>query len=219
MSITPKDGGSTEFRHNYYDPEDFFDIHPESGEIRRRDGQRVVCVSEDFIAALLAGTAQETGEEAARAILYQTGYRWALVDMKNFQPAMEKEFGNRPISAMHLNFVLETWWWPLTTQGWGGWKYDFGMRSQGIVTVDLFDSVIAKSLERLGRPVCYWYAGLFAGLMTHLGKRELSCIEIQCYATGHDVCRFMIGNEKRINPAAFWVEEGASASEVLEKLG
>jgi len=219
MSVTPKDGGSTEFRHNYYDPEDFFDIHPETGEIRRRDGQRVVCVSEDFIAALLAGTAQETGEEAARAILYQTGYRWALVDMKNFQPAMEKEFGNTPISAMHLNFVLETWWWPLTTQGWGGWKYDFGMRSQGIVTVDLFDSVIAKSLERLGRPVCYWYAGLFAGLMTHLGKRELSCIEIQCYATGHDVCRFMIGNEKRINPAAFWVEEGASASEVLEKLG
>jgi hypothetical protein len=28
----------------------------------------------------------------------------------------------------------------------------------------------------------------------------------------------MIGSDKRINPAAFWVEEGASAAEVLEKL-
>jgi hypothetical protein len=139
--------------------------------------------------------------------------------MRNFQPNMEKEFGNTPISEMHLNFVLETWWWPLTTTGWGGWKYDFSMRQQGIITFDLYDSVIAQSLERIGKPVCYWYAGLFAGLMTHLSRKELCGIEIQCYASGHDVCRFMIGNDKRINPAAFWVEEGASANEILNKLG
>ncbi len=221
MSPIPvKDGGSgpSSFRHNYYDPEDFFSTHPETGEIRRKDGQRIVSVSEDFVASLLAGTAQQVGEEAARAILYQTGMRWALVDMKNFQPQIEKEFGSTPLSEMHLDFVMETWWWPLTTQGWGGWKYDFSARSQGIVTVDLTDSVIAQSLERLGRPVCYWYAGLFAGLFTHLSKRELNSIEIQCYATGHDRCRFMVGADKRINAAAFWVEEGATAQEVLDKL-
>jgi predicted hydrocarbon binding protein len=216
--ITVESGGSSAYRHNYYDPDDFFSRNHETGEIRRRDGQRVVAITEDFIASLLAGTAQEVGEEAARAILYQTGVRWALVDMKNFQFNIEKEFGGTPVSEMHLNFVMETWWWPLTTMGWGGWKYDFSLRKQGIVTVDLYDSVVAKSLERLGRPVCYWYAGLFAGLMTHLSRRELNCIEIQCYASGHDVCRFMIGSDKRINPAAFWVEEGASAAEVLEKL-
>jgi predicted hydrocarbon binding protein len=218
MPITPAAGGSKAIRHNYYDPEDFFSRNPETGEIRRRDGERVVAISEDFVAALLAGTAQECGEEAARAILYQTGHRWALRDMKNFQRNIEQEFGNTPVSEMHLAFVLETWWWPLTTQGWGGWKYDFERKSSGIVTVDLYDSVIAKSLERLGKPVCYWYAGLFSGLMTHLSRRELACIEIQCYASGHDVCRFMIGSEKRINPAAYWVEEGASAQEILEKL-
>ncbi len=211
------EAGNTQ-RHNYYDPEDFFNKNPETGEIRRRDGERVVAVSEDFVAALLAGTAQEVGEEAARAILYQTGYRWALKDMKTFQSNIEKEFGNTKLTDMHLSFVLETWWWPLTTQGWGDWNYDFSMKSQGIVTIDLFDSVIAKSLEQLGKPVCYWYAGLFSGLITHLSRRELNCIEIQCYASGHDVCRFMVGQDKRINAAAFWVEEGATANEVLNKL-
>lgn len=218
MPITPVAGGPTQYRHNFYDPEDFFLRDEKSGEIRRRDGLRSIAVSEDFIASLLAGTAQEVGEEASRAILYQTGVRWGLEDMKNFQPALEKEFGGTPFGEMHLSFIMETWWWPLTTQGWGAWKYDFTMKKQGIFSVDLFDSVIAQSLERLGKPVCYWYAGLFSGFFTHLSRRDLSCIEIQCYASGHDVCRFMIGSDKRINPASFWVEEGATANEILEKL-
>lgn len=216
--VTVEGGSSHKIRHNYYDPEDFFFRDPRTGTIRRHDGNRVVAISEDFIASLFAGTAQEVGEEAARAILYQTGYRWALEDMRNFQPNMEKEFGGVKLSEMHLRFVLETWWWPLTTMGWGGWNYDFSARSTGIVTLDLFESVIAKSLERLGKPVCYWYAGLFGGLLTHLSKRELNCIEIQCYASGHDVCRFMVGADKRINAAAFWVEEGATAKEILDNL-
>ncbi len=220
MPIKVTEGGPEgQFRHNYYDPDDFFARDPRSGEIRRRDGQRVVAVSEDFIASLLAGTSQEVGEEAARAILYQTGHRWGLEDMRNFESNMKQEFGGVELSEMHLAFVLETWWWPLTTQGWGGWKYDFGMKGNGIITVDLYESVIAKSLEQLGKPVCYWYAGLFSGLFTFLSRKELSCIEIQCYASGHDVCKFMVGANKRINPAAFWVEEGASATEILSKLG
>ncbi len=216
--ITTEAGGSSRFRHNYYDPEDFFTKDPKSGEIRRRDGQRVVSISEDFVAALMAGTAQEVGDEASRAILYQSGYKWALADMKAFQPRLEKEFGNTPMGSMHLDFVLETWWWPLTTEGWGGWKFDFEHRKSGLVFVDLHDSVVAQSLERIGKPVCYWYAGLFGGLYSYLSKRELSCIEIQCYANGFDVCKFMIGKEQKVNSAAYWVEEGASASEVMENL-
>jgi predicted hydrocarbon binding protein len=216
--ISVDSGGSSIFRHNYYDPEDFFETDRETGQIRRRDGQRVVAVSEDFVASLMAGTAKEVGEEASRAIMYQTGYQWAIYDMKNFQPHLEKEFGSTPLSEMHLNFVLETWWWPLTTEGWGGWKVNFEHRKSGLILVDLFDSVVAKSLERLGKPVCYWYAGLFGGLFTYLGKRQLNSIEIQCYANGHDVCRFMVGMENRVNSAAYWVEEGASADEIMNQL-
>lgn len=216
--ITPIIGGMQGPRHNYYDPMDFFTRDLRTGEIRRKDGQRVVSVSEDLVAAIMAGTSEEVGDEASRAILYQSGFQWALADMKNFQPQMEKEFGNIPVSEMHLNFVLETWWWPLASQGWGGWKFDFEHRKQGLIFVDLYDSVVAKSLEQLGKPVCYLYAGLFAGLYTHLSHRELNAIEIQCYANGYDVCKFMIGLEKRVNAASFWVQEGATAKEVMDNL-
>ncbi|MEQ8821784.1 MAG: V4R domain-containing protein [Sumerlaeia bacterium] len=217
--ISIEAGGSLHgIRHNYYDPEDFFLRDERTGEIRRRDGQRTIAISEDFVAALMAGTAEEVGDEAARAIMYQAGFQWALADMKNFSRNMEKEFGSIGLTEMQLNFVLETWWWPLTSQGWGGWKFDFAHRKQGLIFVDLYDSVVARSLERLGKPVCYWYAGLFGGLFTFMSRRDLSSIEIQCYANGYDVCKFMVGMEKRVNAAAFWVEEGATSKEIMSQL-
>lgn len=216
--ITNEAGGSGLIRHNYYDPSDFFTRDPETGAVRRRDGLRSVAVSEDFVAALMAGTAEEVGDEAARAICYKTGVEWALADMRNFKPAMEKEFGGVGLGEMHLNFVLETWWWPLDTQGWGGWRFDFERRKEGMITVDLKESVVAQSLERIGRPVCYLYAGMFSGLFSFLSGRDLNCIEIQCYASGDDLCKFIVGKESRINAASFWVEEGATANEILDEL-
>lgn len=217
-AITVEAGGPSAFRHNYYDPKDFFTRDARTGTIRRRDGLRSVAVSEDFIAALMAGTAQEVGDEAARAICYKTGVEWALADMRNFKPAMEQEFGGVSMGQMQVNFVLETWWWPLDTEGWGAWKFDFGRRKDGLITVDLKESVVAKSLERIGKPVCYLYAGMFGGLFTFLSGRDLNCIEIQCYASGDDVCKFLVGKESRINAASFWVDEGATAAEILDEL-
>jgi predicted hydrocarbon binding protein len=160
---------------------------------------------------------EEVGD-AAGLILYKTGYEWGLEDMRAFDARMGAEFGGGKPLEWNLNFVLETWWWPLTSQGWGTWGFDFSQRKQGLIFVDLFDSAVAKSLERVGKPVCYLYAGLFSALFTHLSKKELSCIEIQCYGAGEDYCKFLIGLEKRVNAAKFWVEEGAKAGEILDKL-
>jgi hypothetical protein len=35
---------------------------------------------------------------------------------------------------------------------------------------------------------------------------------------GATYCRFVVGAEKRINAVEFWLEEGATASDVLKKL-
>lgn len=215
--ITPAQGGPRFARHNFYRDGDFFRPDPERGIIRTYDGQRVAHVSEDFVSGLQAGLEEEVGD-AAGIILYKAGYEWGLEDMKTFEARMGAEFGGGRINEWNVNFVLETWWWPLTSEGWGTWGFDFSFRKQGLIFVDLFDSAVAKSLERVGKPVCYLYAGMFAAVFTHLARRELSCIEIQCYANGEDYCRFMIGLEKRVDAARFWVQEGAKAGEILEKL-
>ena len=116
------------------------------------------------------------------------------------------------------SFLMETWWWPLQAMGWGSWEVDFTKNEQGIVLINVYDSAVAKSLGEVGKPVCYLYAGMFAGVLTHLSRRPLSGIEIQCYAMGANYCRFIVGAEKRVNAVEFWLEEGASAGDVIAKL-
>jgi len=203
-------------KHNYYNPEDFFRFAIDKGTIHTRSGLRAFLATEDFVVGLQRGLEDEVGDAAAM-ILYKCGFQWGIEDMKAFVPLIEREFGYR-LSEMDAKFFMEQWWWPLQAEGWGAWKVDLSQRKQGLIFVDLFDSAIAKSLGNVGKPVCHLYAGLFAGVFTSLTRRDLSGIEVQCYAMGEDFCKFVIGSEKRINAAEFWVREGASARDIIEKL-
>ncbi len=158
--------------------------------------------------------------DAAGMVMYKMGYEFGLQDFKDFQTRFEREYGGSTrLSDANVNFILEQWWWPLNAEGWGGYKVDFSHRKQGIIFVDVYDSAVAKSVGNIGKPVCHIYAGMFAGALTYLSKHELSGIEIQCFAMGEEYCKFLIGSEKRVNAASFWVQEGASSGEIMEKIG
>jgi predicted hydrocarbon binding protein len=209
--------GPQPVKHNIYTLEDFLRHDAEKGTVLTRNAQRTFHVSEDFIVGLQAGLEQEVGDASA-VVMYKCGFQWGLADMRRFETTMAREYG-QDIQATNINFMMETWWWPLQAMGWGSWEIDFSKHDQGIVVVNVYDSIVAKSLGEVGKPVCYLYAGMLAGVLTHLSRRPLSGIEIQCYAMGATYCRFVIGAEKRINAVEFWMEEGASASDVLSKLG
>jgi uncharacterized protein len=203
-------------KHNIYNRDDFFKFAVREGTIHTRNGLRAFLASEDFVVGLQQGLETEVGDASAM-ILYKCGFKWGLQDMKFFVPMIENEFGQK-LNEMNAAFFLEQWWWQLQAEGWGAWKVDTSQRKQGMIFIDLYDSAIAKSLERVGKPVCHVYAGLFAGVFTYLTKYDLSGIEVQCYAMGEDFCKFIVGAEKRINAAEFWHREGASAAEIIEKL-
>jgi uncharacterized protein len=203
-------------KHNHYNSEDFLKFAVQKGTIHTRSGLRAFLATEDFVVGLHRGLEEEVGDAAAM-ILYRCGFRWGVEDMKVFVPIMEEEF-NLKRDDMEVNFLLETWWWWFQTQGWGAWKLDLSQRKQGMIFVDVFDSAIAKSLGNVGKPTCYLYAGVMAGVLTYLAKRDLAGIEVQCYAMGEDFCKFLIGAEKRINAAQFWLTEGATATEIIQRL-
>lgn len=209
--------GQQPVKHNYYNQEDFLRYDPAMGTVQTFNAQRILHASEDLIVGLQTGLEEEVGDASA-VVMYKCGYQWGLADMRRFEASMSKEFG-RDIQQMNVQFVMEEWWWPLQAMGWGSWEIDLtSKREQGLVLINLYDSAVAKSLGEIGKPVCYLYAGLFAGILTQLSRRSLSGIEIQCYAMGATYCRFLVGSEKRINGVEFWLEEGASASDVLRKI-
>lgn len=203
-------------RHNHYSREDFFRFDRRQGSLVDWNGSRNVLVSEDFILGLQQGLEEEVGDASA-SLMYTIGLEWGRHDAVTFARWYEEEY-RRSIKQSHVMFLLETWWWPLTSQGWGRWEVDLDGRKQGFIFINLFDSAVARTLGDVGKPVCHLYAGLFAGFFTALVSRALDCIEIQCYSMGESYCKFLLGGKDRIDAASFWLSEGASATEIAQKL-
>jgi uncharacterized protein len=203
-------------KHNHYSFKDFFQFEPHRGTIVDWNDAQNILATEDFIIGLVEGLEEEVGEASA-AIMYTIGCEWGQKDAFFFEKWFEKEF-DRPVRQTSLMFLLETWWWPFTAQGWGRWEVDMGDRRQGFMFINLFDSALARTLGDVGKPVCHLYAGLFSGFFTEMVKKQLGCIEIQCYSMGETYCKFLLGGQERIDAASFWLNEGATAKDIEKRL-
>ncbi|MEO0431532.1 MAG: V4R domain-containing protein [Cyanobacteria bacterium J06656_5] len=203
-------------KHNHYNFADFFQFNESEGTIADWNGSRNILTSEDFIIGLLEGLEEEVGAASA-AVMYSIGVEWGKQDSLFFDQWFEREYKVSPQQA-NLMFLLETWWWPFTAQGWGRWEIDMADRQQGFMFINLFDSAVARTLGDVGKPVCYLYAGLYAGFFTEMVRKQLSCIEIQCYSMGETYCKFLLGAKERIDAAAFWLNEGATAIDIEKRL-
>jgi uncharacterized protein len=199
----------------HYSRYNFFNFNQERGEIIDYHQQRNLIAGEDFIVSLLKGLEHEVGESAG-LLLYMIGENWGKQDAVDFERWF-KQYYNLTLETSNLAFAMETWWWPLTAQGWGTWSLDLNSLNDGFIFVDLFDSAVAKTLGYVGKPVCHLYAGLLSGFFSVVFSKALSCTEIQCYAMSNEYCRFLVGSEKRIQATEFWLSSGATASEVANR--
>ena len=204
-------------RRFHYSHKDFFSFQTESGTISDWNDSRNVLVSENFIIGLIAGLEEEVGD-AAGVVMYNIGQQWGTEDAEFFRSWFLKEFGYEDFSQLNLMYVLEAWWWPFISQGWGNWEIDMSDQKNGFMFINIFDSAVARSLGNVGKPVCHLYAGLFSGFFTNLINKDLGCIELQCYAMGATYCKFLLGKKDRIDAASFWQNEGATVRDIQKKL-
>lgn len=209
-AATDRLGGS---QHSHYSRDVFFRFDA-GGSVRDWSGERNLLVSEDFIIALQRGLEQEAGP-ASGMLMYALGLQWGTRDLDHFRRWFEPEY-KVTVEQANPKFMLETWWWPFASQGWGKWELE--SPSGGYMVVNLYDSAVAKALGRVGKPVCHLYAGLFAGFFSAALARPLSGIEIQCYGMGESHCRFLIGNQERMDAAEFWLGNGVTAKEITRLL-
>ncbi|MES1024243.1 V4R domain-containing protein [Gloeocapsa sp. BRSZ] len=203
-------------KHAHFRFEDFFYFQTDAGVVTDWNEGRNLFASEDFIIGLIEGLEEEVGN-ASTVVMYNIGYEWGNQDAQFFQQWFEKEYQKNILEANSM-FMLEAWWWPFTAQGWGNWEVDMSEHKNGFMFVNIFDSAVARTLGDVGKPVCHVYAGLFAGFFSHVVKKPLNCIEIQCYSMGETYCKFLLGTQDRINAATFWQNEGATARDIEKRL-
>lgn len=203
-------------RRNHFSLKDFFEYDSSLGSITDWHQSRQVLVTEDFVIGLVQGLEEEVGS-ASGLVMYKVGEVWGQKDAQVFQSHFEQEY-ERELRRTALTFLLEAWWWPFVSEGWGNWEVDLTEQKNGFMFINIFDSVVARTLGDVGKPVCYLYAGLFAGFFTGLIQKPLGCIEIQCYAMGETYCKFLVGKQDRIDAATFWQNEGATTRDIEKRL-
>ena len=203
-----------------FSPDDFFHQELEAGSLLRIDGTRVAALSVDFIHTLHFALVEHCGD-AAQDILYRSGYEWGLQDMIRLNRQLHDEIGggNFDLWQMDAKFVIESWWTPLAEAGWGTCQFDFSRLSRGVVCVELKNSIVAQALEGADHPVCHVYAGLFAGALSFFERTERHAVEIQCQALGQESCKFVIGPGADVDNAESRRQQGASAAEIIRRLG
>lgn len=205
-------------KHDHYTIEDFFSFDSNRGDITDWNDSRNVLVTEDFIVGLIQGLEEEVGP-ASSVVMYNIGKAWGIRDAEFFEQWFQKEYEYpRDSHDMNLLYVLEAWWWPFTTQGWGNWDVDLSEQKNGFMFVNIFDSAVARTLGDVGKPVCHIYAGLLAGFFSRFIQKQLNCIEIQCYSMGETYCKFLLGKQDRIDAATFWQNEGATTKDIEKRL-
>ncbi len=205
-------------KHYHYAFGDFFSFERERGTVVDWNDARTIFVAEDFVIGLIQGLEEELGN-AASVVMYNIGYEWGIRDAAYFKKWFGKEYEiQTDLSQVHFPFLMEAWWWPFTSQGWGNWEVDINERKNGFLFINIFDSVVARTLGEVGKPVCHLYAGLFAGFFSQTVHKSLGCIEIQCYAMGETYCKFLLGKQERVDAATFWQNEGASARDIEKRL-
>lgn len=73
--------------------------------------------------------------------------------------------------------------------------------------IDLNDCPECNELSGFNEGICYYHAGLFAGLLSSLLDTDMCAYETHCQAAGNKNCRFVVGpgneNEIYFNPASF----------------
>ncbi len=193
---------------------EFFRHKSAEGSIQSGDGQRIAALPQPLLHSLHGAMVESLGR-SSRDALYRTGFEWALQEMLRLNQQMHDKFGGGfDFWQMDAKFVLDSWWSPLESMGWGAATFDLSAVSRGIVLVELRSSAVAAALNGAKEPVCHLHAGLFAGSLSFFDRVERHAVEVQCAAMGHESCNFVVGPGADIDSAETWRKEGASAADI-----
>lgn len=71
------------------------------------------------------------------------------------------------------------------------------------VVFRLYDCFTCSDMENIGKPVCYFEAGILAGAVSTISKQDMDAVEVRCNALGDSYCEFDVtkasGTKKSFN--------------------
>jgi uncharacterized protein len=204
---------------NYYAEGRYCHTDVRRGVTRTRAGNRICCLTADFLVGFRKAIADETGP-AADTVFRSCGRKWGGFVAKRFDAEMT-EFLGRPVRDLALAKFQAHLTELFSHHGWGKVTLDLSRHDQGLIVVGVSDPIFAAILkpdEKPTQPVDSLMAGILAGLFTELFGQDLDCYQTKCKALGHGDSVFVVGLTSRLAGVPAWQEAGKAHDQILREL-
>jgi uncharacterized protein len=114
-------------------------------------------------------------------------------------------FHGRPLAELPVMLFSAGLAELLRAQGWGRVHIDLGRYDKGLIVVALRDSAFAELYGQSEKPCDGLFAGVLAGLFSHLSGEALDCAQTQCRAAGAADSRFVLTLPERLRKVPEWL--------------
>ncbi|EKQ69625.1 putative hydrocarbon binding protein (contains V4R domain) [Leptolyngbyaceae cyanobacterium JSC-12] len=201
---------------NYFATDVYVRSDLELGLLENRRGDRLVALPETLIQAIYTGLDKETGQ-ATRLVLFNCGKWWGKNFYTRFREELTDYYGQALADMTMAEFLqcLQQCW---ITHGWGKIELDHQYQNHGFLVIKTWNSPFASHAPNVNRPVCHFEAGILSAFFSQLTGRDLHCLQTTCESLGSDANRFVIGVEKRLEPAGIMVEQQVSHDTIMNEL-
>lgn len=201
---------------NYYATDAYVRSDLEMGLLENRRGDRLLALPETLIQAIYSGLDKETGQ-ASRLVLFNCGRWWGKNFYIRFREELTDYYGESLADMAMAEFLrcLQSCW---VTYGWGKIELDHALQHRGFMVIKTMNSPFATHAPKGNLPACYLEAGVLSSFFSQLTGKELHCVQISCETLGSDCNRFVLGLNKRVQPAEAMVEAGVDHDTILKNL-
>ncbi len=188
-----------------------------AGTAHSSGGTRIIYLPEDAIHGIYSSLMEETGP-AWKLILKNCGLLWGKRVARNLDRELDLLFSTNQGDLQIKEFVrvVEGYF---ATHGWGLVTLDLSYaQSFGFIHATMKNSLFAAVLDKEVEPVDSMISGILASIIGAHTDCDIDAIEIACSRSGAAQCEFIISATERIEKIESEMEEGKSASEILESL-
>lgn len=201
---------------NYYASDVYVRGDLEMGLLESRRGDRLLALPETLIQAIYSGLNKETGQ-ASRLVLFNCGRWWGKNFFNRFRDEVSDYYGT-PLVEMQMAEFLQALKQCWITYGLGKLNLDQTYHDRGFLIVETHHSPFARLATDAELPSCFLEAGVLSSIFSQLAARDLHCVQTRCESMGAESNLFVIGLQKRLEPAEVLVEKQLDHESILPRL-
>jgi len=154
------------------------------------DYQRIILIASEAFVKMMKGF--DYLGTAGGTILYMMGQEKGVYDVRKETETLRKN-GVYATKRQLLESVARQ----VRVAGWGATSVKEYNEKEETVRITVENNPLVLNTDtKLGSPVCHYFRGYWAGVVSETWERRVNCAEIKCMGMGDKFCEFKVTEAK-----------------------